>query len=52
MRMQNYLCEMSNVRSSPTIGLSFRSLVNFCIVLLVVTKLERLVPGSEAADDL
>ena len=41
---------------SPTIGLSFRSLVIFCIFLLVVnstdTKLERLVPGSEAADDL
>ena len=38
------------VLPSPTIGLSFCSLVIFCIVLLVVTTLERLVPGSEAAE--
>ena len=38
--------------TNPTIGLSFRPLVSFCIFLLVVTKLERLMLGSEAADDL
>ena len=44
---------LSFSKGSPTIGLSFRSLVIFCIFLLVVnSKLERLVPGSEAADDL
>ena len=43
----------NHIMGSPTIGLSFRSLVIFCIFLLVVkTKLERLVPGSKAAVDL